>query len=474
MLAIQRLLIFVPAIYLTVVSQIVSMNCQEKRIFLVILMRPKTFLLSLFQALRDFRSARSGNVAVIFALASVPLICMVGAAIDFGRANVIKVKMQSAVDSVALLLSKEAATENYFSSLFNSSETKNITVKTTYSNSSGTTVALDTTADVPTSILSLLGINSIKVGASSMAKWGSVKLRVALVLDNTGSMAQKNKMDALKTAATNFLSQLKSGASKDGDIYVSIIPFSTSVNVGSTNYNESWLSWADYGTCSNVGWGDYYTQALCKLAKGKWSAYSSTKKSSWTGCVTDRGGTNGPTGQNYDTNVSPPASSSSSKYPAVDYSACPQEAMGLSYNWSTMSSLINGMSPNGNTNQNIGLQLGWMSLIGGGPFTVPATDPNFTYQNIIVLFTDGLNTQDRWYSNQSSIDDRQKLTCQNVKADNIILYTVQISTDGTASSQLLKDCASGTTKYFYLTSESELVTTFSTIGSNLTNLRIAE
>ena len=191
MLAIQRLLIFVPAIYLTVVSQIVSMNCQEKRIFLVILMRPKTFLLSLFQALRDFRSARSGNVAVIFALASVPLICMVGAAIDFGRANVIKVKMQSAVDSVALLLSKEAATdtsdqlttnaENYFSSLFNSSETKNITVKTTYSNSSGTTVALDTTADVPTSILSLLGINSIKVGASSMAKWGSVKLRVAPV-----------------------------------------------------------------------------------------------------------------------------------------------------------------------------------------------------------------------------------------------------------------------------------------------------
>ena len=148
--------------------------------------------------------------------------------------------------------------------------------------------------------------------------------------------------------------------------------------------------------------------------------------------------------------------------------------MGLSYNWSTMSTLIDGMSPNGNTNQNIGLQLGWMSLTGGGPFTVPATDPGNTYQNIIVLFTDGMNTADRWYSDQSSIDARQEMTCANVKAAGIILYTVQISTDGTASSQLLKDCATGATKYFYLTSASQLVTTFSAIGTNLTNLRIAE
>ena len=54
--------------------------------------------------------------------------------------------------------------------------------------------------------------------------------------------------------------------------------------------------------------------------------------------------------------------------------------MGLNYNWSAMTTLVNNMSPNGNTNQGVGLAWGWMSLVGGGPFTVPpAKDPNYQY-----------------------------------------------------------------------------------------------
>ena len=56
-------------------------------------------------------------------------------------------------------------------------------------------------------------------------------------LDNTGSMATDGKMDALKTATKNLLDQLKTAAAKDGDVYVSIIPFSKDVNVGTSNYN---------------------------------------------------------------------------------------------------------------------------------------------------------------------------------------------------------------------------------------------
>ena len=60
----------------------------------------------------------------------------------------------------------------------------------------------------------------------------STRLRVALVLDNTGSMADDGKMTALKTATKNLLTQLKSAAVNNGDVYVSIIPFSKDVNVG--------------------------------------------------------------------------------------------------------------------------------------------------------------------------------------------------------------------------------------------------
>ena len=441
--------------------------------------------LRLRQTIGGFGAANGGNVAIIFALVSLVLMCAIGSAIDYSRATDVKVKLQAAVDSTALMLSKEAATDSsaelqtnaskYFLAMFNPPGVKDITINAAYSTSGGTNIVINGSASVPTDLMQIFGINSIPIGSSSTVKWGSSRLRVALVLDNTGSMQQSGKMGALKTAATTFLSQLQSAATVNGDVYVSIIPFSTSVNVGSSNYQASWLKWKDYGNCSGGGWGnDGYKQALCKAAKGTWKAYSSSKESSWTGCVTDRGGTNGPTGKNYDTNVDPPASSSASQYPAVDYSACPQEATGLTYDWSAMNTLINNMSPNGSTNQNIGLQLGWMSLAGGGPFTVPAMDSGYTYQNIIVLFTDGLNTEDRWYTDQSSIDDRQTITCDNIKAQNITIYTVQISTDGTAPSQLLKNCASDSSEYFYLTSSSQLVTTFKQIGTNLSNLRIAK
>jgi hypothetical protein len=190
----------------------------------------------------------------------------------------------------------------------------------------------------------------------------------------------------------------------------------------------------------------------------------------------DRGNSSTPdTVNNYDTNVSSTSASiNSSLYPAEQYSACPQAAMGLNYNWSSMTSLVNSMSPNGNTNQAIGLQLGWLSLVGGGPFTAPALDSNYQYQQIIILLTDGLNTQDRWYTSQNSIDAREQLTCNNIKASGVTLYTIQVNTGGDPTSTLLQNCASSSDKFFLLTSANQITATFQAIGTNLTKLRVAK
>ena len=99
---------------------------------------------------------------------------------------------------------------------------------------------------------------------------------------------------------------------------------------------------------------------------------------------------------------------------------------------------------------------------------------NYTYQQVIILLTDGLNTQDRWYTNQSSIDARQQLTCNNVKAAGITLYTIQVNTSGDPTSTLLQNCASSSDKFFLLTSASEIVTTFNQIGTILSKLRVAK
>jgi hypothetical protein len=121
--------------------------------------------------------------------------------------------------------------------------------------------------------------------------------------------------------------------------------------------------------------------------------------------------------------------------------------------------------------------------VGGGPYPAPpAKDPNYTYQTIMILLTDGLNTQNRWYTTQSSIDSRQKTTCDNIYAAGITLYTIQVNTGGDPTSTLLRNCAGDptkskypdTSKFYLLTSASDMIATFSQIGTQLAKLRVAK
>jgi Flp pilus assembly protein TadG len=467
------------------------------------------------RSLRFYAFARDkrANVAMTFGLLMVPIVASVGAAVDYSRANAMKAHLQAALDATSLMLAKEAATDTatqlqtnatkYFNAQFNRPEATNVSITATYTASGGSQVTVSAAANEPTAFMGIFGYNSIPVSSSSTSKWGNSRLRVALVLDNTGSMSQYGKLTALKSATQNLLSQLQSAAANNGDVYVSIIPFVKDVDIGSQNYTSDYIYWgnstqdpsqtdntswdANNGSCSKnySSWGYASPRAAC-LASSKKAVWTPASHSTWNGCVMDRGypqassnlnGLSGPdTTNNYDTNVGAvDITKPSSLWAAEQYSSCPTaDVMGLSYDWTGMNSLVNNMTANGNTNQAIGLQLGWESLVGGGPFTAPSMDPNYTYSQIIILLTDGLNTQDRWYTSQSSIDTRQATTCSNIKAAGITLYTIQVNTDGDPTSTLLQNCASSSDKFFLLTSASEIVTTFNQIGTNLSRLYVAK
>ena len=49
------------------------------------------------EALRKFRVAQGGNVAITFAIATIPVAGAVGAAVDYSHANSVKAAMQSAL-----------------------------------------------------------------------------------------------------------------------------------------------------------------------------------------------------------------------------------------------------------------------------------------------------------------------------------------------------------------------------------------
>jgi Mg-chelatase subunit ChlD len=406
------------------------------------------------------------------AVVAVPVMAAVGMAVDYSRVNAARTAFQVSLDATALMLSKDAATETSkalqteatktFNSLFSRPEVTDVNVTPLYTSAGGSKLTLNGTAVVHTNFLGVIGIDHVDIKSLSVSSWGNTRLRVALVLDNTGSMASDGKMDALKTASHNLLTQLQQAAVHPEDVYVSIVPFSKDVNFGSSNYAQSWLRWDLWeevnGSCSNTS---YSNRTSCQSHSKVWTPAT---HNTWNGCVTDRD-------QNFDTTNSA-AAVGSTQYPTEQYSSCSASLIPLTNDWTALNAKIDTMVPVGNTNQAIGLQVGWQTLT-ATPFTVPPVDPDYKYQTVIILLTDGLNTQDRWYTSQSSINTRQQKTCNNIKDAGLTVYTVQVNTGGDATSTLLQNCASDPGKFFLLTSAGQIVATFGQIGTSLSKLRLA-
>ena len=140
---------------------------------------------------------------MIFAIALVPIISFIGAAIDYTRANSARSSMQAALDSTALMLSKDlsdgkittdqinAKAAAYFAALYTNTDAKSVSINATYTASSalGSTIQVNGSGAVVTDFMKVAGFPNINFNTSSTAAWGNVRMRVAMALDNTGSMA---------------------------------------------------------------------------------------------------------------------------------------------------------------------------------------------------------------------------------------------------------------------------------------------
>jgi Flp pilus assembly protein TadG len=555
-----------------------------------------------------FWSDRSGNIAIIFGLAIVPVMGSIGAAVDYSVANASRTAMQAALDNAALAISKQMPLSqsdmntnawNVFTGNLGPSPVVIPQGNLVITSPTTGKLVLDVTGTYTLGlggVLKLVGMNtSFTVGAHSEVQWGNSRLRVALVLDNTGSMSSSGKIGALQTASKNLIDQLKGVATTSGDVYISIIPFARTVNLDSTNYNATWIDWTAWsapppnstpaatvgpgsacpytssgstpfrclptptnsqtcnvvnssttGCAANIPSSGTYAGYICPsyddTSNGPQGSvhyngcYNSVQKpsqtvatgsgascgnlsncscsgggsnkvctrtfpgqynhtwivnahSTWNGCVMDRGTAAAPgTTAGYDQTVDAPAAGATAA-PAQQYYYCNITVMGLTDPYSDAISLknkVDAMAPNGSTNQPIGLVWGWQSLIGGGPFpAAPAKDPNYTYNQVIILLSDGLNTQDRWYGDGSTtstqVDNRMYYqsgstvsgTCKNIKDAGIKVYTVQVNTGGDPTSTLLQNCASDPSMFFMLTSSSQIVATFNQIGTALANLHLS-
>jgi hypothetical protein len=237
-------------------------------------------------------------------------------------------------------------------------------------------------------------------------------------------------------------------------------------------------------SCNNA------TPKVCTTQK--WvHAWVSNAHSTWSGCVMDRqrsgiqtmttAGLRTAAITDYDTsNTQPSSTTPDSQFPAENPASCPAATVtALGYVWTTLDTQIDAMAPGGSTNQAIGVEHGWQMLTPGAPYTTPTVPANTA--RYIILLSDGLNTQNRWWGDGSTegstqdgyIDTREKNTCDAAKADGVIIYTIFLDIGGAhGDSAPLLYCASDSSKYFDLTSTTGVVTAFNQIAEQITNVRV--
>lgn len=205
----------------------------------------------LFRARDRFVLNQRGNVAVIFAFSAVPLIGLLGGAVDVARHQRYKTEILNAMDSTAIALVKanpanDAAADAFVNShiptmLPNGGADRMLhlgqfnAIKT-----EGGYQVVATNAYMDTAFMQVVGIRSMPFDLSTEVATTGGRYEIALALDNTGSMRNYGRIEALRDAATGLVNDLYSKAGARDRIDMALIPFVTSVNVGySDGFNRA-------------------------------------------------------------------------------------------------------------------------------------------------------------------------------------------------------------------------------------------
>ena len=214
---------------------------------------------------------RRGNVAILFAVLSMPMLMLSGAAIDYGFATRLETKLQAATDATALLLCQTPLTTT--------TADLNAMAQTTMTGAMGLTdLVVDPLiiTDNPRQITlkahkvsttffgKLTGTARINPGAKSQCATPLPKtFEIALVLDNTGSMAAssggQSKLQAAQTAATNFVNYVYSSNAFSSATRIAIVPFAGAVAVNPATYR--YATWIDQAGQSAYHWTNVLSAA---------------------------------------------------------------------------------------------------------------------------------------------------------------------------------------------------------------------
>jgi Flp pilus assembly protein TadG len=492
---------------------------------------------------------RRGNVSILAAALIVPMVGAAGIAIDATRLWMVQSRLQAALDAAVLVAAREgsaATADSDALAMFwtNFGRTSALT-ETGYlgavatvpaiSSPDSTSVQMTATATLSTPILGVLGFTQSVVRASATATKGGIGLELALVLDITGSMATNNNIGTLRTAATNLVDTLYGSSDTLPNLWVSVVPYVASVNIGTTH--ADWLAAGslDQTLYSTAGWqgcvqaryqngndSNDATPAQAPFTPYLWASTKGLYKTSKGTVVT---GDNDWYAGHITALASMPSAGNNAVSPNLGCSATP--ILPLTASRTVILNTIAGLQATyrGGTMSNLGLQAGWFTLspnwrgLWGDP-TLPLDYNTRNMRKVVVIMTDGTN---QWYDwpggapgqapssfvgqvadadytaygrlaqnwlgitipHTSNVQNDISTAIANAKTEidsrmsqlctsmKAVGIQIYTITFTTGAQSLWQNCASSPADYFVTRTQSDLLDAFSNIATQLSNLRLS-
>jgi Flp pilus assembly protein TadG len=425
-------------------------------------------------------------VATVVALAIVPLAIAAGVAIDVGRAVAARTSLRTALDAAALAAAQEkseaaalATVERYLRANYEASRWGALSG---FSVRQGElTLAVDARATVPTTLLRVLGVREIEVGAEAEVTVGGANLEVALVLDVTGSMAQGTRIADLRAAATDLVNIVVRDVQAPFYSKVAIVPYSMGVNVGTLA--DTVRGPVRAGTCTTPG---------CSFITFK-NVFNKDRTFAVSTCVSER------IGPHAYTDAPPSTARVGYNYPAPGNPCLTSQIQPLTTDRTLLTARIASLTASGSTAGHVGIAWGWYTLSPNfGVWTgtsVPASYADPDTRKILVLMTDGeynssycngvisrtSTTGSGSRENHINCDapnghsfDQAQALCTAIKRTGITIFTVgfQIHNDPRAR-DLMSRCASSAEHAFTAETGAELRATFQQIAKRISKLRLS-
>jgi Flp pilus assembly protein TadG len=461
-----------------------------------------------------FRSDRSGNMSMLFAMMAVVLTLSVGAAVDIGRWLHARDQTSGAIDAAVLAGARYLQTNSSDQSgAVNAAKqfyAQNVTSRLPVTDDSvafavtdsGAAMTSSGTAYIKTPFLQLANIDKLPLFPNAQAKAQSKigNKEVALMLDVTGSMCGSqfvstctsgSKLDAMKAAATKMINIMLPDGQTNPSAKISIVPFTEDVRLPTTAALNA-ARGAGLKNCKRLLNGTNKNNCTTAVA-GSTDYYLAP-------CAVERSGTNkytdvGPSSGNY---VMGHYTDNTSGSGANKVGTCTipagSEIMPLSNDKTSLLAKINGLVAGGGTAGHLGTTWAWYTLSPNWSTLWPSSAPQAygasDLRKIAILMTDGqYNTEydkngvktgstnaGAAVNGTSSV--QAAALCTAMKAKGIEIYTIGFGSDiggpGSPAYTLLSQCADDTTKFYAPVTNDQLQQAFTDIGLKLSDLYLSK